>query len=241
MKALRNLIILLVIIVAISFFIPPDLRSGYFFYWYGRVTELTSRDTGKAAAMYKQSTDAMKGKALFARAYARALNDIATNFENGTPLAEKYYTDALNFCNTWIEAQGEGGDGWMVYVEKARAEWGLGRKNVAKQSIDKAVELMPTDYIALVYQGIIWRDFSPHDRISVAASMPIFEQAIEIRNETRASWAHYELAVAYKMINDEVRALGEIQQALAQWPDRELRNKAERLKHEIESSGRSNR
>jgi tetratricopeptide (TPR) repeat protein len=241
MRALRNLIVLLIVIVVIGFFIPLDLRNGYFFYWYGRITELTGNDTGRAAALYKQASGAMEANATFARAYARALNDIANGFDRGSTNAEKYYNDALDFCDRWIEEYEASDDIWMLYVEKSRAEWGLGRKNAARVSIDKAVDIMPTDYVALVYQGIIWRDFSPNDKDAIAASVRVFEQAISVRNETRASWAHYELAVAYKMINDEVRALNEIQQCLAQWPDRKLRQNAERLKHEVESSGRTNR
>jgi len=240
MKALRNLLILLGLIVVAGFFVPVDIRNGYIYYWYGDIVNMTG-DTGKAAAMFKDASEAMPASATFARAYVRALNDIALGFQPGDSNSEQYYTQAYNFAKEWLEKNDKSEGAWGVLVERARAEWGLGRKNVAKGTIDLAVNKMPTDYEALVYQGIMHRDISPGDRNSVAASIPIFEQALEVRRETRTAWAHYEMAVAYRMINDENRALAEIDQCLAQWPDRALRIKAERLKNEIQSSGRTNR
>ena len=128
----------------------------------------------------------------------------------------------------------------MLYIELARAEWGKDRKNGAKVAIDKAVNLMPTDYNGLVYQGIIYRDMSKNNP-NIRKSIPIFEQAISVRNSTNTYWAHYELAIAWWKVKDEARALNEVNQALSQFPPRWLRENAERLKHEIQSSGRSER
>ena len=241
MKALRNLFILLVVIVIVGVVVPNDIRTGYLTYWYGRIIDTTSGDIGKAAAWYHRATDAMPGNATFARAYASSLNDMADGFPEDSENKTDYYLKALEFAKGWIEANEGSPEVWQLLVEQARAEWGLGRKNSAKVAIDEAVELMPTDYIALVYQGIIWRDMQPDNRNMVAKSIPIFEQAIQVRRESRTSWAHYELAVAYNMLKDEARALNELEQALAQWPPRELRFKIERLKHHIQSSGRSTR
>jgi tetratricopeptide (TPR) repeat protein len=240
MKALRNLFIFLIVIVVIGFFIPVNSRNGWYNYLYGRVIDMTSNDAGKSADAYKRASEAMPENPTFAGAYARTLNDIASGFHEGDN-AERYYNQAYDFANRWIQTH-EMVDGvWKLYIEKSRAEWGLGRKTGARSSIEEAVNLMPTDYIALVYQGIIYRDFSPNDKNAIATSIPIFEQAIEVRRETRTSWAHYECAVAYNMLNDEVRALNEIQQALSQWPERTIRQDCERLKNDIQSSGRSNR
>jgi tetratricopeptide (TPR) repeat protein len=237
MKALRNLLIFLVLIIVVGFFVPADLRNGYLYYWYGSAVDSTSGDVGKAADAYKQASGAMPANPIFARAYARALNDIAEGLSGATQ--EQYYGQAYDFSHKWIEEHKDADGVWQLWVEEARGEWGQGKKAAAKHSIDTAVDLMPTDYTALVYQGIIWRDQMPGDKKMVDDSIPVFEQAIEVRRETRTAWAHYELAVAYKMIKDENRALAELAQATAQWPDRALRTKIERLKHELESGGRS--
>ena len=241
MKALRNLIIFLALIVIAGFLIPVDLRNGYFFFYYGQIVQSTSGDTGSAAAAFKDSSAAMPSNGVFARSYARSLNDIADGFETGSANTEDYYSQALEFADTWLEKNEKNKDEWQLLVEKARAEWGLGRKGAAKVSIDKAVNLRPTDYVALVYQGIIWRDMQPNDKNAIGRCVSVFEQAISVRKETRTSWAHYELAVAYKMMNSTDRAFNEVNQGLAQWPSRDLRDKLERLKHDIESSGRSER
>lgn len=241
MRVLRNLLILLVLIVIAGFFVPANIRNGYAFFWYGQFTEAVSNDLGKAAAAYKSAHTAWPENARFAREYAATLNDIGTGFTSGSGNAEQYFQQALEFANEWVGAHEGDAQIWQLLVEKARAEWGLGRRNAARVSIDNAVDLMPTDYVALVYQGIIWRDINPRDRTQISRAIAVFEQAIQIRREQRTAWAHYEMAVAYKMLNDEVRALNECQQALAQWPDRDLRAKIERLKHELESGGRTNR
>jgi hypothetical protein len=100
---------------------------------------------------------------------------------------------------------------------------------------------MPTDYVALVYQGIIYRDIRPESRDSVFLSVPIFEQAIRVRHHTRTYWAHYELARAYYLMGEEDNALNQLSQAISQYPPRWLKVEAERLRHEIQSSGRSER
>jgi tetratricopeptide (TPR) repeat protein len=238
MKALRNLIIFLVIIVAAGFLIPVDLRNGYFFNYYGQIIEATSNDLGAAAAAYKDSSAAMPSNGKFARAYVRAINDIGSGAE-AAGNSEKYYSEALQAAEDWLAANKGNKDEWQLLVEQARAEWGLGKKNAAKVSIDKAVNIRPTDYTALVYQGIIWRDMQPHDNKEIGKCVSVFNQAIEVRKETRTAWAHYELAVAYRMMRDDNASFNEVNQALAQWPDRALREKLERLKHDIESSGRS--
>lgn len=235
MKALRNLLILLVIIVIIGFVVPGDLRNGYLNYWYGRLLETTG-NLGGASQAYENAAGAKPDSATFARAHARSLNDLGEKRED-----ESYFDQAFRVADSWVDENEYHDLVWQLYVEKARAEWGQGKKNAARFSIDKAVELMPTDYTALVYQGIIYRDTRPNNWDAVRRSIPIFEQAISVRRSTRTSWAHYELAVAYWMIRDEPRALNEINQALSQWPPRRLRQKAERLKHEIQSGGRSER
>jgi tetratricopeptide (TPR) repeat protein len=235
MKALRNLLILLAIIVVIGFVVPGGVRNGYLNYWYGRLLEMKG-DLGGASQAYENASDAMVDNATFARAQVRTLNDLGEEKEETS-----YFDDAFKVADSWIKDHENHEQVWQLYVEKARAEWGQGKKNVARFSIDKAVELMPTDYVALVYQGIIYRDTRPDNRESVRRSIPIFEQAIAVRRETRTAWAHYELAVAFWMVRDEQGALNEINQTLSQWPPRWLRQKAERLKHQIQSGGRSER
>ena len=173
----------------------------------------------------------------FADAYAKALNDIADG-KTGSEAAD-FFNQAHDFAHGWIGDHDGAPRIGLLYEEQARAEWGLGEKGAAKQSIDTAVEKMPTEYDALVWQGIIWRDMSPGDKNAVGSSVPVFEQAISVRNETRTAWAHYELAVAYSMIRDSDRAIGELDQATAQWPDRALRDKIEKLRHDLESGGKN--
>jgi tetratricopeptide (TPR) repeat protein len=235
MKVLKALIFLLVVIVAIAFLVPADKRIGYWGYYYGRALELTG-DVNGASDSFKSSTDAMPDDVTFFRAYARSLNDIGEKFDNAGS-----YQAAYDFVHQWMIDHPDDPEIWQAYIELARAEWGKGRKNPAQIAIDKAVNLKPTDYIALVYQGIIYRDIRPTSVESVRLSIPIFEQALQVRNNTRTYWAEYELGKAWWMIHDEAHALAEIDQALSQFPPRWLREEAERLKHEIESSGRSER
>jgi tetratricopeptide (TPR) repeat protein len=238
MKIIKNLFIFLIVLVVIGFFIPPDLRNGYINYYYGSIVTSTSSDLGQAEMAFDTATKAQPNNVKFARAYARNLNNMGDVLGKGSP-AEQYFGKALDFSKAWIDAHESDPDIWNLYVEKARAEWGLGRKEPAKESIDKAVDLAPTDYEALVYQGIIWRDLAGKDRNAMSKAVNVFEQAISVRNEQRTSWAHYELAVGFYTIKDETNALNEVNQALAQWPDRKLKQKIERLKHDIESGGRS--
>lgn len=232
MKALKPLIVILVILIICTFLLPTDIRDGYYFYLCGRAAELTGNSISALSA-YKTASDSMPDNAVFARARARTLNDIAEDTED-----DGYYQEAYNFTNGWIDENITHMELWQMYVEKARAEWGLGRKATARISIDEAVRLMPVDYTALIYQGIIYRDIRPLDHNSVRLSIPIFQHAIEIRRRTRTSWAHLELAKAYWMIQDDARALNQIQQTLSEFPPREIKREAERLKIEIQSSGR---
>jgi hypothetical protein len=79
----------------------------------------------------------------------------------------------------------------------------------------------------------------PNERNKIRESIPIFENAIQVRSEKNTYWAHLEMAKAYYMIADEVHALNEINQTLSQFPPRWIRDEAERLKQEIQSSGRT--
>ena len=235
MKVLKP-IIALAVIVAIAYFVTPaDLRDGWLYYMYGRMLEVTSTPA-KALEAYKTSAEAMPDNIRFNRTYVRALNDVAEETDG-----QAHYRTAEEYAEEWIDEHSDNSGLWQMYVEYARALWGRGSKSAAKRAIDRAVSLMPTDYIALIYQGIIYRDIRPENRDAVYRAVPIFEQAIQIRRQTRTYWAHYELAKAYWMIDDEERALNELNHAISQFPPRWLRIKAERLKHEIQSSGRSER
>jgi tetratricopeptide (TPR) repeat protein len=233
MKVLKSLIALLVVVVVIGLFIPADLRGGWFYYLYGRTLDLTGNSEGAVDA-YKMSTESLPDDVRFARMYARALNDVAEETDD-----EGMYVSAYNFAHEFIDNH-ENDDGiWQLYIEQARADWGRGRRNNAKAAIDLAVNMRPTDYEALVYQGIIYRDIQPTREQAIRLSIPIFEQAIQVRNQTRTYWAEYELARAWWMVHDETRALNELNQSLSQFPPRWLRDDAERLKQEILSSGRT--
>jgi len=235
MRVLKPLLVLIVILIVVALFTPQDIRDGNFFYAYGRVLDALG-NSGAAAGAYKTSFEAMPGNIRFVRSYVRALNDIGERTES-----ESHFVTAYDVANQWIEDH-EGHDQvWQMHIEKARAEWGKGSRGAAKVSIDTAVELMPTDYYALVCQGIIYRDIQPNNKDAVGRSISIFEQAIEVRHSTRTYWAHFELAKAYWMLRDEARALNELDQAISQFPPRRIRIEAERLKHEIQSSGRSER
>ena len=235
MKFLKSLIILLVIVIIVGLILPMDLRSGYFNYSLGRISELTGK-TGQAVERYGFATGAMPDSVLFARAYLRALNDLGEMRDN-----DDDFSTALAYADKWIDEHEGDFDAWQIWIEKARAEWGKGVKNAGKVSIDKAVSLNPTDYTALVYQGIIYRDYRPNIKNEVRLSIPIFQQAIELRHYTRTYWAHIELAKAFKMVNDETGAIVELNQCLSQYPPRKVKMEAERLKNEIQSSGRSER
>ena len=232
MKALKPLIVILVILIVVTFLLPVDIRDGYYFYICGRTAELTGNSAGALNA-YKTSSDSIPDNIVFSRARARVLNDIAEATED-----DGYYQEAYNFTNGWIDEYVTHQELWQILVEKARAEWGLGRKATARISIDEAVSLMPTDYTAIVYRGIIYRDIRPNDPNSIRRSIPIFERAIEVHRRNRTSWAHLELAKAYWMLQDDTRALNQIQQTLSEYPPREIKREAERLKIEIQSSGR---
>ncbi len=235
MKVLQNTIIVLTIIIVIALLIPGDLRAGYWFYLYGKTLETTG-DTGGASISYKNATEAMPDNVKFVRAYTRSLNDIGEMREE-----ESYFETAEDIADNWIDLHESHDQVYQIYIELARAQWGRGRKTNAKASINRAVVLMPTSYDALVYQGIILRDIHPRNKESVRKSIPVFEQAIRVRNFTQTWWANYELAKAWWMIDDEGNALIQVNQALGQFPPRWLRDDAERLKHEIQSSGRSER
>jgi len=235
MKILKPLLALIAILVIIGFIIPADLRGGWFYYSYGRMLELTG-DQGGASEQYKLAASSMTDNVRFARAYARSLNDLAERTEN-----EGVFVTAYNVAHGFIDDHEHEPGIYQMYIEQARADWGRGRRNNAKAAIDVAVDLRPTDYDALVYQGIIYRDIQPTREQAIRISIPIFEQAIVVRNHTRTYWAHYELAKAWWMVRDEDRALNEIDQCVSQFPPRWIRDGAERLKHEIQSGGRSER
>jgi tetratricopeptide (TPR) repeat protein len=235
MKVLKPIIFLVVVAAIAYFFTPPNLRDGWLYYSYGRILDVTNNQP-KALNAYKHSADAMPENIRFARTYARTLNDIAEATDS-----QSYFQTAETYAEDWIEQYSGSMELWQMYVELARAEWGQGSRSAAKYAIDRAVELMPTDYVALVYQGIIYRDIHPENRNSVFLSVPIFEQAIRVRRQTRTYWAHFELAKAYYLMGEEDSALNELNQAISEFPPRWLRIEAERLKHEIQSSGRSER
>ncbi len=233
MKTLKGLFFILVIIVIAGILTPMDIRIAYWNYGFASILERTG-DPGEAVDHYKLAFEAIPGDVKFIRAYARMLND------NGDDLSDtNSFETAYTVSNNWITDYEHHHQVWQIYIERARANWGRGRKPAAKGDIDIAVDLRPTDYTALVYQGIIWRDLQTN-RDRIRESIPVFEQAIRLRNQNNW-WAHFELAKAWYMVNDEVRALNEINQALSQYPPRWLREEAERLRHDIQSSGRSNR
>ncbi len=233
MKVLRNLLIVLVVLAVIAFLIPADIRDGYWGYLCGRGLEMTG-DTGGASSSYKGAYEAMPDNVVFAAAYARSQNDLGESLKK-----DDHFNTAKDVATRWIDAHEDDERVFLMYIELARSEWGRNRKPTAKIAIDKAVDLMPTDYTALVYQGIIYRDYQPGHMDQVRTSIPIFEQAIKVRNSTKTYWAEFELAKAWWLVKDETRALNELDQALSQFPPRWLRLEAERLKHEIQSSGRS--
>lgn len=235
MKALKGLLIFLVILIAVGLLIPVKFRIAYTSYSIGRIQEMTGNSTG-ASVNYRTATQAMPKEVMFARIYARSLNDLGEKTGNGD-----YFDQAARFTETWIIDHEGNPDVWQIIVEKARALWGQGRKPAAKEAIEQAVSLNPTSYEALVYEGIMFRDIHPENPDTVRTSIPIFEQAIEIRRRTNTDWAQYELAVAFWMIRDEEQALNHVEQCLSQFPPRDLKERAERLKHEIQSSGRSER
>lgn len=233
MKVLQGTLVFLVIFVVAALLIPVDLRTAYWNYGYAWVQQKTGDPYG-AADHLKSAFEALPDDVLFARAYVSQLNDNGKNFSEVSA-----YEEAFRVSDNWINDHETDSDVWQMYVERARANWGRARMPAAKTDIDKAVDLRPGDYVALVYQGIIYRDMHPNERNRVRESIPIFEQAIQIRNEKNTYWAHYELARAHYMIGDDVRALNEVNQCLSQFPPRWMRDEAERLKHEIQSSGRT--
>ncbi len=235
MRILKNMVIAIVILAIIGFVIPADIRSGYFYWSYGRVLELTG-NTGGAADAYESAATAIPDSVKFARSFARTMNDLAEQLDD-----DGVYVEAYTFSREWINDHDNDSGLWQMWVELARAEWGRGRKTQARAAIDNAVDLQPTDYTALVYQGIIYRDQMPENIDMVRRAIPILEHAIAVRNHTRTYWAHYELSRALYMVNDEDGAIREVNQALSQFPPRWLRTEAERFKHEIQSSGRSER
>ncbi|MCK4721291.1 hypothetical protein KAU08_11550 [bacterium] len=234
MKTLKGLFFILVIIIIAGILTPMDIRIAYWNYGFASILERTG-DPGGAVDHYKLAFEAIPGDVKFIRAYAGMLNDNGDNFSDTNS-----FQSAFSVSNDWITEYEHHDQVWQIYIERARANWGRGRKPAAKGDIDIAVDLRPTDYTALVYQGIIWRDLQTN-RDRIRESIPVFEQAIRVRNSRNTWWAHFELAKAWYMVNDEVRALNELNQALSQYPPRWLREEAERLKHDIQSSGRSNR
>jgi len=232
MKALKALFGLLVVIIIIGVAVPIDFRSGYFAYYSGRFAE-SRANLGGAVQHYKTAHLAMADNAHFFRAYTRALNDLAEFTDD-----QSDFVEAEALCEEWLDENEGSPDEWMIKVQLARAYWGQGSKNAGKAEIDAAISLMPTDYDALVYQGIMWRDTAT-DPNKIALSIPIFESAVAARRSTRCAWAHYEKAIAFWKLKNERKALNSIAQALSQFPPRELRNDAERLKAEIQSGGRS--
>jgi len=239
MKVLKPIIALVVILgiaVAVIYYISP----GYIPYLYGKAVYKIG-DKGKALLAFESARNAEPDKVTFARAYASTLNDLGSDLEDPS-----YYSRAYDYTHDWIEEHDTELELWQMYVEEARAQFGLGNQSSAKIAIDRATELMPTDYEALVYKAVIYRDMavSPNGQVNRNAMdrvIGMFEQAIEIRNFTQTWWAHYELALAFKYIGDETRALNQVNQCLSQFPPRWMKLKAERLKADIQSSGRSER
>ncbi|MFH1675989.1 MAG: tetratricopeptide repeat protein [bacterium] len=233
MKGLKNLLIFVVVVVIILVLIPPGIRNGYFNYYLGKYYEMTG-DTGNAANYFEEAHKELPESPTFVAAWARVLNDLGVM--NGK---KEYYDRADEAAHDWLEEHGKETKSYVVWIEQSRAEWGQERKLNAKQSIDSAIDLMPTSYNALVYQGIIIRDMNPKNREGARQSIPVFEQAIEVKNHMRTAWAQYELAVAWDIVGNEGKALNALEQALSQYPPRDLRDKSELLKNKISSGGRS--
>jgi len=230
MKIIRNLIIVIVILAAIGYFVP----IGYWSFGLGKYHEMTG-NTSDAYQAYKTAAAETPENVSFVRAYARSVNDLAVERDD-----EDLYMEAYRVTEEWLGDNQHHNSRHLILIELARAEWGRDRKHNAKVAIDEAVEFAPTNYDALVYQGIIYRD-SWNTKQKIQLSIPIFENALQARNFRNTYWAELELARAWWMIGDETRALLEIEQALSQFPPRAIRDDAERLKHEIQSSGRSER
>lgn len=233
MKVLQGTLVFLIIIVIAAFLIPTDIRTAYWHYSYASIIQKTGDPHG-AADHFKDAMEALPEDILFVRAYASQLNDNGKNFSD-----VEAFEEAFRVANNWINEHENDEQVWQMYIERSRANWGRGRMPAAKGDIDTAVDMRPSDYMALVYQGIIYRDMHPNEKNKIRESIPIFEQAIQLRNQKNTWWAHYELAKAWYMVADDVRALNEVNQALSQFPPRWLRDEAERLKHEIQSSGRT--
>jgi hypothetical protein len=233
MKFLTRTLIFLAIILVAALLVPADLRTAYWHYGYATIIQKTGDPHG-AADHFKAAFETLPDDILFARAYVSQLNDNGENFSEVSSFDEAY-----RISNNWITDYENDPEVWQMYVERARANWGRDRKPSAKSDIDKAVDLRPGDYIALVYQGIIWRDLNPQNLDGVRKAIQIFEQAIQVRNQKNTYWADLECAKAWYMVGDEGRALSEIDQAISQFPPRWIRDEALNLKHEIQSSGRT--
>jgi len=230
MKAFRNIIIIILVIGIVVYFLP----GGYFSYFVGKYFELTG-NKGSALEWYQTAYEEAPENAGYIRAYARSINDLAEEREDA-----KLFMDAWKITDKWVKENSNHDVRDLILIELARAEWGRGRKQQARVAIDEAVDLSPTNYEALVYQGIIYRD-TWTSRENIRQSIPIFEQALQVRNNKSTYWAELELAKAWWKLGDETHALAELDQALSQFPPRWVRVEAERLKHEIQSSGRSER
>ncbi|MCX6646842.1 MAG: hypothetical protein NTY09_10905 [bacterium] len=233
MKVIQSALVFLIIVVIAALLVPYNLRVAYWNYGAAWVQQHTGDPNG-AADHFKYAFEALPDDVVFARAYVSQLNDNGKNFSQTVSFEEAY-----RISNNWINEHPDDPQVWQMYIERARSYYGRNRFAEAKTDIDKAVNIEPGDYIALVYQGIIYRDMHPNERNKIRESIPIFENAIQVRAEKNTYWAHFEMAKAYYMIADEDHALNEINQTLSQFPPRWLRDEAERLKHEIQSSGRT--
>ena len=233
MKGLKNLLITIVVIVVILILIPAGIRNGYYDYFMGKYFEMTG-DIGNAANYFEEAHKELPDNPKFAAAWPRALNDLGVM--NGK---KEYYDKAYEAAHDWLEVHGKETNSYVVWIEQSRAEWGQERKLNARQSINEAIDLMPTSYEALVYQAIIIRDTNTKNKEGARQSIPVFEEAIEVKNHMRTSWAQYELAVAWDIVGNEGKALNALEQALSQYPPRDLRDKCELLKNKISSGGRS--
>lgn len=230
MKAVRALVALVVVIAVIAFFMP----AGYWPYFIGKYHEMTG-NTASALESYKNASNDVPENSGFVQAYTRTLNDLATERDD-----EELFTRAYRTTSDWLDDYEGSENEYLILIELSRAEWGRDRKQQARTAIDRAVDLAPTNYDALVYQGIIYRDTWTTER-RIREGILIFEQAIDVKNHKSTYWAQLELAKAWWMIGDEVKSLNAIDQAMSQFPPRWVREEAERLRHDINSSGRSER
>jgi tetratricopeptide (TPR) repeat protein len=233
MKVLQSALVFLIIVVIAALLVPMDLRTAYWNYGAAWVQQHTGDPNG-AVDHFKYAFEALPDDVTFARAYLSQLNDNGKNFNQTVSFAE-----AERVATNWINDHPDDPQVWQIYIERARSFYGRNRFAEAKTDIDKAVNLEPGDYIALIYKGIIYRDMHPNDRNRIREAIPFFETAIQIRSEKNTYWAHFEMAKAYNMIGDDVHALNEVNQTLSQFPPRWLRDEAERLKNDIQSSGRT--